>query len=226
MYSSKAWRESREMRVNKHSMTNSWYQVGGFVIVVFVPYTPGGVLAKTWRSTIERLMGGWAGGLKVVEQVGKSILSNLQRADPFKESTCDRDCFSCNTGGGDCEKESVGYEISCEECGKEGIERKYIGETSKNSYKRGKQHLEKYCSQSKKTREATFMWKHTEDKHDGRLDVKFGMKVLLNYLEDPLGRQLNEGMRVKNQYELDEFSVLNSGGEWHMAVIPRLNPSH
>ena len=76
MYRSKAWRKSKEMRVNKHSMKKSWYQVGGFNSVVFVPYTPGGVLAKTWRSTLERLMGGWAGGLKVVEQVGKSILTS------------------------------------------------------------------------------------------------------------------------------------------------------
>ena len=150
-------------------------------------------------------MGGRTGGLKVVEQVGKSILSKLHRGDPFKESMCGRDCFPCKTGGGECEKEGVGYEIHCEECGKEGIERKYIGETSKNAYTHGKQHIEKYCSKSKKTREASFIWKYAEDKHDGSLDVNFGMNVLLNYLEDPLGRQLNEGVRV-NKYAIYAYT--------------------
>ena len=84
--------------------------------------------------------------MKIVEQVGVSVVSTLQRADPWHGKSCDReDCLVCKHGGGECEKESVGYAISCEECGEElSVDYCYEGETSTNAYYRSKMHMEIY----------------------------------------------------------------------------------
>ena len=154
----------------------------------------------------------------------------MQREDPWHDKNCQRvDCIVCKYGGGECEKEGVGYSIYCEECGEEliSVEYCYEGETSSNAYYRGKKHMELYHKKSLALRNKSFMWKHAQEKHNSRLDVNYKMKVLQHYLGDPLGRQNNEAVRIRIRIdEKPETRLLNSGGEWHLAHIPRLNPTH
>ena len=188
--------------------------------MMLVPYTPGDKLAKRLRRTMERRMGGVRGGMKVVSQVGQSVCSMLQRADPWKQQKCGRkDCIVCEGGTGDCTKESVRYRCFCNECNEAKV---YEGETSANGYHRGKLHMELYNSKNKQSRNKSFMWKHVSEAHEGRR-VKFRMDVLQQYIEDAMGRQINEGVWVGHT---DEDRLLNSGGEWRLAHVPRLNPTH
>ena len=68
-----------------------------------------------------------------------SVKRVLQRSDPFKERTCERECcFVCRTGGrGPCDSCGVTYEIECQTCGQ-----KYVGETARSAFTRGKEHLD------------------------------------------------------------------------------------
>ena len=61
-----------------------------------------------------------------------------QRSDPFKSRKCERgDCPVCREDGkGPCDRQSVTYNIKCAECNDI-----YIGETSRSSYTRGKEHM-------------------------------------------------------------------------------------
>ena len=92
-----------------------WHKKGGFESVVFVPYTPEGILAKRMRMKVSEVMSGKTGGLRIVERVGVSILAMMKRTDPFRETTCGRpDCITCkNDKCGNCEKDCVGYEMWC-----------------------------------------------------------------------------------------------------------------
>ena len=76
---------------------------------------------------------------------------------------------------GYCRQSNVGYEIGCEECAASEESRlvMYIGETNKNVFLRGGEHLNDYRYGNKKPP----IFKHATVHHQGRLDVQFNMKV-------------------------------------------------
>ena len=75
--------------------------------------------------------------VKVVEQLGVTLKRILQRSDPFRKNECNNiNCLVCSTGGkGPCRSTGVTYELVCQPC-----RQKYIGETSRSAYTRGKEH--------------------------------------------------------------------------------------
>ena len=62
----------------------------------------------------------------------------LQVSDPFKKKKCEsEDCIVCVEGdGGRCRTEGVVYKVTCKGC-----DETYIGQSSKNAYTRGKEHI-------------------------------------------------------------------------------------
>ena len=96
-----------------------------YCTVLYCTYTPDGVHAKRMRKKMNEVMTGKAGGMRIVERVGVSVISMMKRTDPFKESTCGRvDCLTCKQDKcGDFEKECVGYEVWCVTCEEKGIEK-------------------------------------------------------------------------------------------------------
>ena len=97
--------------------------------------------------------------------------------------------------GGDCRRQGVTYEIICATCQEElktkNIVAAYEGETGRNTYERGKEHL----AALKKRSEDSIMWLHSLHHHQGRANVKFIMKVKKSYRE-PLDRQLAEKVNI------------------------------
>ena len=71
-------------------------------------------------------------------------MGSIAKADPLSQKGCDRgDCFPCTSGGGgDCSKSCSAYRIECEECKKSDLSAVYEGETGRNCYSRGLEHLE------------------------------------------------------------------------------------
>ena len=100
--------------------------------------------------------------MKVVERAGKSIKSQLQSSYPFKEKKCVNNCFVClSNGKGNCRKSNVNYEIVCT---RQGCEYVYIGETGRNAFCRGREHLkgmEKKCDDS-------VLIEHIREAHEGK----------------------------------------------------------
>ena len=68
---------------------------------------------------------------------------NLAKSDPLKPLKCEReDCFSCTSGGGgDCSKNCSAYRLEYKECPKFNLKAVYEGETGRNGYSRGLEHL-------------------------------------------------------------------------------------
>ena len=155
--------------------------------------------------------------MRVVEKGGRSFKSTLVNTNPGRSTGCTKsDCFSCkdNKGeGGDCRAKNVGYEIVCEDCSGDKTVT-YHGETSKNTYVRGKKHLENY----KYKLPNSALYKHAQSDHQGSMNVNYSMKVKSKF-RDTLTRQVNEGVRISRcQAEVS----LNSKSEWHGPATVRL----
>ena len=115
----------------------------------------------------------------------------------------------CRTGGnGRCRTQGVTYEIECKTCGD-----KYIGETGRNAYTRGKEHL-KNAEPDKNVK--SVLKTHSIEKHDSILQ-EFRMNVTGVFSQDPMLRQIVEAVRIKKEGQI----AMNSKLEWNTARVPR-----
>ena len=205
LYRPREWRQL-ERAQERRRKRESWYRTGGFGAVIFVPATPESQLKDRYVREIKD-----AGfKVKVVEQPGITLKRMLQRSDPFKEKNCrDINCLVCSTGGkGSCRSTGVTYELVCQVC-----HHKYIGETSRSAYTRGKEHLRAL----EQREEGSVMWRHSCDKHGG--DVPdFTMNVTGRFRNDAMLRQITESVRI---HQVNEGQLINTKGEWSYFRIPR-----
>ena len=180
-----------------------------------IPATPGSELAKTLRAIAEREA---AEGVKfkVIETGGLTIKSEVQRSNPTATAGClDQDCLPCRIEpgmGGNCRRSGVQYQLRCRLCPEEDV--CYIGETSRNLYTRGKEHMEKY--RSRQRRDDSFIQKHQIEKHGG-VQADFAAKVTGSF-RDCLSRQVSEGVHIRRSGP----EVLNSKSEWHQPALWRI----
>ena len=111
-------------------------------------------------------------------------------------------------GGKTCRKEGITYEIQCEECGD-----KYIGESARNGYTRGREHLQEYKNKSKNS----IMHRHVNEKHsNSNREIKYKMKITGLFRNDPTLRQVTESIKIKN---CDSKHVINNKTEWNSGNI-------
>ena len=79
-------------------------------------------------------------------------------------------CFPClGSKGGNCWREEVTYSLWCEECGEKVAA--YQGETGRNGFTRGREHLENLEA---KNEDKSVLWLHSIFHHQRREDVHEG----------------------------------------------------
>ena len=151
-----------------------------------------------------------------MQERARNALKHLAKSEPMKMKGCDRtDCFPCTTGGGKCNKNGSGYTVTCETCLRAGKDARYEGETGKNCYTRGKQHLDALRLED----EENALWKHCLVEHNG-MKAEFSMKALGTFFSC-LVRQINEAVRIEIS---PADCVMNSKAEWHQAPLVRVVP--
>ena len=152
---------------------------------------------------------------KIIEIGGRTVKSILQKSNPTASRGCtDGRCLACIPGsgeGGDCRGSSTNYEVECQLC-PEGRRSKYIGESSRNLFTRGLEHMEKY----RNGHSSSFIKKHQEECHPGQM-ASFSAKVT-GRSKDCLTRQVIEAVQIRKS----EFPVLNSKTEWHQPALWRI----
>ena len=132
--------------------------------------------------------------VKVVERAGVNIKSKLQKSYPFEQKKCSsKDCFVCESSGkGNCKRDNITYEITCE---KEGCQHIYIGESSRNAYMRGREHLSGLMNE----KDSSALYRHVKDHHNGvmtgTLSDNFKMSVKTSH-QTALTRQITEGVKI------------------------------
>ena len=232
-----------ERRTKKMTKKINWYKGGGYSAVMFVPWTPHSELIRRFRN-IEASGAEHRGfKIKMVEGCGTTIKSILQKSDPWN-GDCGRErCFPCRSGDvGKCHKTNIVYKIDCLECIERGPtsypesrenrikvipatddettttqssqRATYWGETSRNGYTRGKEHLEALDSKDPKNA----LWKHCMQYHLGNR-VSFKMKVT-NSFRDPLTRLVNEGVNIVAG---NQDILMNSKSEFRQGAVGQTN---
>ena len=105
----------------------------------------------------------------------------------------------------------MNYEIECQLCPDEN-KSVYIGETSRNLYKRSKEHISRYRAGTT----TSFMVKHQASKHQGD-DPSYKAKVTAS-TRDCLTRQVREAVLIRRT----QVNVLNGKTEWHQPALFRI----
>ena len=201
MYRLRSWNYAKREEKKQEKRAN-WYRRGGYQSVLFVPATPGSVLKKKCETEIRNSMF----KLRVVEKTGRSLKDILQRSDPFRNKECQReDCPVCyNSGKGRCDQSWVTYEICCKSCGD-----KYIGQTSKNMYARGREHVNSLANRRGP------LWQHCLEKHGSTMQ-EFQINKRGAYGSDSMMRQIAEAVMIEN-----EKPSMNRKEEWNYVHLPR-----
>jgi hypothetical protein len=142
-YRKSEWKAAAREK-NKRSKKANWFKKGGYESVVFIPATPNSELKKMYDAIIE------TSGVKirVTEKSGKTLKQILHKTNPFPNPKCSdpNQCMVCNSeeGRGNCRRENVTYTIQCNEC-----DSKYIGETARNAFSRGMEHMKALTKKDK-----------------------------------------------------------------------------
>ena len=184
MYRNKSWKR-KERRKDKRDKKTQWYKKGGYDTVVFVPCTPNSELKKNYEKIIERTNI----KIKVIERRGQTLKSKLVRTSNTKGKKCRKSegCMMCGEeGNGKCRQDNITYQIKCSQC--KDI---YIGESSRNAYTRGKEHL----YQMEKKDKDSIMLRHYNHKHRENETPTFKMTILGTY-RNALDRQISEAVKI------------------------------
>ena len=203
------------MRRNKKELQGrNWYRQGGYDVPLFVPHTPRGELARRMRRKEAENNQGRRIRFKIIEKGGVTLEQKLRRSNPWAGGKCGRPrCFPCQGDrGGNCWREGVNYTLGCEECGEEVAA--YKGETGKNAYDRGKQHLSFLTKQSERD---SVLWLHSLHHHGGQVNVQYTMRVT-GYFRQPLDRQITEKVQI-SRFKGD--ILMNRKNELGGAVVER-----
>ena len=131
IYRDRHWKR-KERKQEKREKKSTWHKKDGSETVVFIPVTPRSELKKQYQKVIKDSKV----NMKVIEKRGHTLKNMLQKSRPTLKRKCKEEdgCLVCESGGkGDCRRENVTYEISCNNCKKV-----YIGETCKNARTQGK----------------------------------------------------------------------------------------
>ena len=212
-YRKKEWEADRR-RAEKRRRKQSWSTKGGHIAPIMVPSTPRGELADMLRRVVQaEATYNKDMNFKIVESGGRTVKSLLQRSNPTATAGCtSEDCIACRGGdrgaGGNCRQNNVTYELECGTC--QGEDRSvYVGESSRNLYTRGVEHIRKYEG----GKQDSFLLKHQLEKHQGRPAV-FTAKVTGTY-KDCLSRQVAEGVNIRRC----DANLMNTKSEWHQPPI-------
>ena len=181
------------------------FRSGGHHVPIFVPHTPGSQLAKQIRAKEEQNNQDRKIRFLVCEVGGTKIHNLNWKPNPWCGEKCGhQNCFPCKgERGGNCWRPGCTYSLTCDECTKAHQQNnnnkqievvQYKGETGKNGFERGKQHL-KYLE--KKDTKESVLWLHSLHHHQGREDVQYSMAVTASFRE-PLDRQIMEKVQISN----------------------------
>ena len=120
---------------------------------------------------------------------------------------------SCLGHPGGCERNSVGYRITCQACQGAGSWTQYEGESGRNAYSRGLEHQQDLRNE----KEDSPLWKHCQVQHEG-IKQTFYMEALRSF-SSCLARQINEAVRLTSS---SATIIMDSNSDFHQAPIVRV----
>ena len=118
----------------------------------------------------------------------------------------------CAGESGGCRNNGVTYEVKCKKC-----DHLYIGETGRNAYTRGLEHIEGM----KNKNEESVLHKHNIENHEGNLtSTDFVMVVTGTFGGDATKRQIAEATKIRYA---QGPSLMNRKDEWRQFNLPHVD---
>ena len=200
--------------------SDNWFRAGGYTSIVWVPATPGGLLAAQVEKALASSRAPQGTKTKVLQKGGRVASRQLMKTNAYPKAHCEREkCLLCwQTDGagstGRCWAGPCGYAGLCTRCPDEDYRSGtlpekvrnavYHGETSKTAYGRIKQHLDGYNSRLP----GNWMWEHTKSEHSGVTEPGDYRFLVTGTFRDPTTRIADEAIRLKRE----ELGKLHTGG--------------
>ena len=184
------WKQKERLLEKENTILN-WHQSNKDQVLAPLIVDPtSGKMAREMRDVCAKFENVTGRHVVVKERAGQKNKS-ISKSEPLKNKTCAREnCFPCGFRGGDCQKNGSGYRVTCFTCQRDGFQRIHEGETGRNGFTRGLEHLAALRLQD----EDNAMWKHCLVQHDGR-EAEFEMKILRTF-KNCLDRQVNKAVRI------------------------------
>ena len=159
LYRPREW--NRELRnKEKKEKVGIWFKNGGFDFKLLIPSTPNGELKKLIEENTDFVNSKLK--TKLIEESGTPLVNVLQKyASTKTRYPCEdfKNCLQCRTGDvGKCRISHITYELICLE---PGCLYFYFGETNRNGYSRGCEHLKDSLSKSLDTVEKSVIENHS-----------------------------------------------------------------
>ena len=114
----------------------------------------------------------------------------------------------CQTGGKNCHREFVGYRVICLECQRQGSRTIMHGETGRCASDRCNEHHKALLRMKDSN-----LWDHCVKAHGSKI-VDFKYEVMRCFPGDPLGRQLDEALRILKEVKDKDSVSMNDKLEW------------
>ena len=227
LYRSRNWNREERAISKEHKKQNWWKNnpKSNFKSVLFVPPTPGGVLAKEMQKREGELNKFSNERIKIVEGGGIQVRNILTTKNPFQddEKCSQKLCPLCQKSDHmednseerrvPCNSNNIGYRWICSTCENRNICKVYEGETARSARIRAREHIT--ALNHKKS--DSVLWKHKLTEHPTE-EVKFKFEVK-NRFKDALTRQANEAARIASRKNSE---LLNSKSEFNHPPTARI----
>ena len=143
-----------ERKIAKLSKKQNWHKGDSQVSAPLILDPVAGPLVEQLQEECRRFQDKFGIRVSVVTRAGQSVRRDA-KAEPLRVVGCEREeCFPC-TGDSerkhDCERNSVGYRITCLTCQQAGKLTTYDGESGRNGYARGLEHMQGLRTRSYKS---------------------------------------------------------------------------
>ena len=127
-------------------------------------------------------------------------------------------CLKCESGGkGNCRAVGVTYVITCVTCEAAGKAAKYVGQSARSGFSRGREHRDGMRRRADDSR----IHAHALECHGGEMP-EVRMDITGTYEGDPTLRQVSEAVQIR---ALPAKVLLNQKTEWNINALPHLNLS-
>ena len=222
LFGARSWNKNERDEKKRNKRVN-WYKNTNegsikYKSVLFVPPTPGGILAKEMKKREKELNKNKEERIKIVEKGGIKVENLLMKKDPFTKEKCsEKLCPLCKDESKKnniiCNSNNVGYRWLCCTCQTKNKLKVYEGETSRSARLRGIEHVKSYIG---KTNDSV-LYKHKMLEHEDE-DVEFKMEIT-GVFRDALSRQADESVRIQARSNAE---LMNSKSEFNHPPIARV----
>ena len=195
---------------NRSNSKHKWYDKKGnkeFDSVMFVEATQDSILKRKVQEAAKKNNV----KIKVIEKVGCTLKSLIQKSRPFERMKCERNqCIVCNIESNiDCRLRGCVYNIRCKECTRE-----YKGQTGRSIFERTKEHMDDWG----KKMDRCPLWRHSIEHHE-RKQFEFEIAIESECFGKPTKRMITEAILID---EMPNNKTMNNKKEWSYVKLNKV----